>query len=71
MATTQAIDELETASTQMSTEIQTGQSPVFSKLPAVGKGTMVIFTPKFIIIQKDGRRFIIPRDQYEDEDQSQ
>ena len=72
MATTQAIDQLETASTQMSTQAQAGQAPVFPKLPPVGKGTMVIFTPKFIIIQKDGRRFIIPRDQYDnDSDQSQ
>jgi len=71
MATTQAIDELETASTQMSTSQPAGQTSLFPKLPPVGKGTMVIFTPKFIIVQKDGRRFVIPRDQYDDADQSQ
>jgi type II secretory pathway pseudopilin PulG len=71
MATTQAIDELETASTQMSTQVQAGQSPALPKLPPVGKGTVVIFTPKFIIIQKDGQRFVIPRDPYQDDDADQ
>jgi hypothetical protein len=71
MATTQAIDQLETASTQMSAPAQGGQMPLLPRLPPVGKGTMVIFTPKLIIIQKNGKRIIIPRNQYEDDDADQ
>jgi hypothetical protein len=78
IATTQAIDQLEAASTQMSTQgqIQAGKSLGMSNmphLPPVGKGTMIIFTPTMMIIQKDGKRLVIPRQQYynDNTDQSQ
>src|SRR5580704_12065117 len=71
MATTQAIDHLEAASTQMSTQTPATQSLSLPKLPPIGKGTVVIFTPKLIIIQKDGKRFVIPRDPYQDDDADQ
>lgn len=67
IATTQAIDQLSAASTQMSSQAQSGQFHL-PQLPPIGKGTVVIVTPKFIILQKDGKRFIMPRDTYYDED---
>jgi hypothetical protein len=66
IATTQAIEALEGASTQMSSAATLPSA--LPQLPPVGKGTMIIFTPRFIIIQKDGKRLIVPRPQYDDDD---
>ncbi len=62
MATTQAIDQLEAAATQTSAQLQaTGKI-----LPStVNKGTFVIDTPQAIIFQKDGKRYIMMKPQYE------
>lgn len=75
IATTQAIDELEAASTQMSAETQTqaqsGKLPRLPHLPPIRKGTLIIFTPNMMIIQKNGKRLIIPRQQYYDDSADQ
>jgi hypothetical protein len=65
IATTQAIDQLETASTRMSIR---GPQPYavrgLPKLPPVRKGRLVIFTPDFIIVQRHGKRIIVRRENY-------
>jgi hypothetical protein len=69
IATTQAIKQLEASSTQMS-----GNGQVVSghgmnlPLPPVNKGTFILFTPQYMIIQKDGKRLIVPRENYQQEE---
>lgn len=68
MATTQAIDDLETASTQTSAPtLVGGQVRNIPHLPAVNKGSIVIVTHDLIIIQKDGKRIVVPRQRYDDD----
>jgi hypothetical protein len=70
IATTEAIGELETASTQMSAQGgQANQLRGLPKLPPVGKGKMIIFTPDLMILQNNGVRLIVPRENYEKEEQ--
>jgi hypothetical protein len=64
MATTQAINQLQVASSQMSQRIQSGQSPIeIPNLPPIHKGTIVLVLPNAIVIQKDGQRYIFTRSQ--------
>jgi hypothetical protein len=75
IATTQAIQKLENSTTRMasaSPRYVSGPRALPSLLPKTHKGNMVIITPDFVIVQKDGRRLIVPRDRYvkEEEDQA-
>jgi len=71
IATTQAIQQLEASSTQMSShgQVSSGHG-VNLPLPPVNKGTFILFTPQYMIIQKDGKRLIVQRENYQDEDDS-
>ncbi len=62
-ATTQAVTQLETAATQMS-EASAAQPVNLPNLPPVGKGNLIIYTPKFVIIQSNGRRYIFMKNNW-------
>jgi hypothetical protein len=65
IATTQTVDQLETASTQMSSP---GSAIAVPFLPDVNKGTIVIDTPTLYIIQVNGHRVIYVKPQHTDDD---
>jgi hypothetical protein len=60
IATTQAIDQLETASTQISQQIASGVAQPFNfpNMGPVNKGTVVSDTPGAFIVQVNGKRII-------------
>jgi hypothetical protein len=63
IATTQTVDKLEAAASQMSDQVENGtMQPVnLPSLPPVGKGTLIIYSPKVVIIQTNGKRYILLR----------
>jgi uncharacterized FAD-dependent dehydrogenase len=63
VATTQAIEDLQTASTQMSSPNHSF-SISLPHLPSVKKGNLIMFLPNYVIIQHNGHRYIFPRTNY-------
>jgi shikimate kinase len=65
IATTQAIDQLEAASTQSSSIQLQAQGKILPLPNVVNQGTVIIDTPQAIVLQKNGKRYIVLKPQYE------
>jgi glucan biosynthesis protein len=68
LASTQSIQALENAATQMADQAETGQAVTLPSslpsLPPPSKGTLVIDTPTVLIIQYNGKRTIVVKNPY-------
>jgi hypothetical protein len=67
IATTQALTQLQAATSQMATQAANGHLSLPS-LPKAHKGTLIIFLPNAMIIQKNGHRYVFPRENYMQEE---
>jgi hypothetical protein len=69
IATTQAIHDLAASTTRMASGARVGGPRGLPfPLPPVRKGTIMIFTPELIILQKNGKRLIVHRENLQAED---
>jgi hypothetical protein len=69
IATTEAIKTVAESTTRVSTAQRVGgPKGLLQSLPPVHKGTMIIFTPDLMILQKNGKRLVVHRENLQKEE---